>query len=118
MLLLQHDWPGNIRELRHTIEHAVISAENKKISEEVLQCSIPQKNRFNRKDIESYNGISLRLPDSGATLDDISNCAIRVTLKLVKGNKRKAARILGISPPRLYRKLEQIESSTNLIGTA
>jgi len=51
------------------------------------------------------NGLVIRLPAEGVSLSQIDRCAIQATLKLVKGNKRKAARILGISARRLYRKL-------------
>jgi DNA-binding NtrC family response regulator len=110
-LLLEYPWPGNVRELAHAIERAIIISESKKITKENLQESLKLNTKFEKTEKATDNGVTLKLPPGGATLNDIDNCAIRVTLKLVNGNKRKAARMLGISPPRLYRKIEQINKS-------
>lgn len=111
-LILEYQWPGNVRELRHAIERAAISAENKQITKSILQESLTVTRKLENIENYSDNGIGLKLPPHGATLKEIDNYAIRVTLKLVKGNKRKAAKMLGISPPRLYRKIEQMNHKT------
>jgi transcriptional regulator with PAS, ATPase and Fis domain len=88
--LRAHPWPGNIRELRNSIERAlVLSAPGTLELDSLLQ---PRMAR----------------PESGtlpfpAPLGTIIRAAILETLARVDGNKSEAARRLGISRPRLQR---------------
>ena len=104
--MLTHSWPGNVRELKYTVERALITTDRSQIDVEALQSSIMFTHSLESQEgAVQNNGLVIRLPAEGASLSQIDRCAIQATLKLVKGNKRKAARILGISAPRLYRKL-------------
>jgi len=93
--LQKYSWPGNIRELRNILLRSLIAA-NKIIKKKDLPESI-------RKG--SLPGHEIRFP-AGTPLPDIERESIIKTLQMAKGNKLKAAEILGISRRSLYNKLE------------
>lgn len=94
--LLAYSWPGNVRELENTIERAVALSDGKVIAIEDL----PE---------ELWNS-TLKIPDivnNGLiTMADLEEKHIRHVLKSVAGNKKAAAKILGLDRRTLYRKLE------------
>ena len=88
--MLQHDWQGNIRELRNVIEREVIFCKNGWITMSHLRCDatgVPKK---------SEDFINLR---------EMEEQYIKRVLNAVNNNKSKAARILGISRTTLRDKL-------------
>ena len=91
----KYNWPGNVRELSNVLERAIILANNSFIT---LR-EIPPLYKVNPED----------QADSPASLplDEIEKHHIRLVLETVRGNKTKAARILGVSRPKLYRKMEK-----------
>jgi transcriptional regulator with PAS, ATPase and Fis domain len=94
-ILQNYSWPGNIRELRNILLRSMIGAKNI-IKKRDLPDSI-QKG--------SQPGHEIRFP-AGTPLPDIERESIIRTLKMARGNKLKAAEILGISRRSLYNKLE------------
>lgn len=95
-ILLQYDYPGNIRELRNIIERAAILAEGPSIRPQDIPRDI--RDRLTGR------------PTEAQSLDDFvgheeRNFIIKV-LKEHGGNKSKAAKALGISRRNLYRKME------------
>jgi len=90
--LKTYNWPGNIRELEHSIEKAVILSDNKIIGEE----------DFNfRKTINSV------MDNGSMTLEDIEKSAILRVLKKHKGNLSEAAKELAISRQTIYNKMNK-----------
>lgn len=98
-LLRTHPWPGNASELRNAIERAVLFA---------------QKREIGLRDIAKWlspGGIpTIGLPFWGAgrpipTLEEMKVGYMKDILKLCGGNKCKAARLLGITPVTLRRRL-------------
>jgi two-component system, NtrC family, response regulator AtoC len=97
--LLRHRWPGNVRELEHVIERAVIVAEGDGVTMEDLPPTF--------RDAEpSAHQADFVIPPHH-TLEEIEKLAILQTLEHTKGNKRKAATILGVYRPTLYSKLRK-----------
>ncbi|HUI66789.1 MAG TPA: sigma-54 dependent transcriptional regulator [Nitrospirota bacterium] len=99
--LLTYDWPGNIRELRNTIERATVLADG----EVITIHDMPDK--FRTLDIEGVSTSSLR-----QALDTFERDYIRRSLTENKGNKDAAATKLGIDLATLYRKLKKLRIET------
>src|SRR5512146_1927945 len=99
--LLAYDWPGNIRELRNTIERATVLADGEMITIHDL----PDK--FRTLDIEGVSTSSLR-----QALDEFEREYIRRSLADNKFNKEAAAGKLGIDLATLYRKLKKLRIET------
>lgn len=94
-LLESYPWPGNIRELQHTIEKLVIFAKGSVIEESDLPENI----------ISQRTRQEIVLP-IGITLEEAEKRLIFATLDAMHGNKSRTARTLGIGRKTLLRKLE------------
>jgi len=104
--LQTHRWPGNVRELRNVIERAaILSGEDRTIGPEHLL--IQRRSAENSSGGESMGEI--RIPRTGKTLAAVEREAIQIALRLTNGNRSAAARMLGISRPRLARKVRDID---------
>jgi DNA-binding NtrC family response regulator len=97
-LFMNYDFPGNVRELEHIIERAVILADGKKIEPRHLP------GRFNKADVPSAE-----LPKEIIPLDEMERHYILKVLETTRGNKSKTAELLGISRSALWRKLKQFK---------
>ena len=101
--LHSHRWPGNVRELRNVIERAaILSGEERTIQPEHLLI----QRRSEGSGSDSIGEI--RMPRTGKTLAAIEREAIQIALRLTGGNRSAAARMLGISRPRLARKMRDV----------
>jgi len=97
--LLNYAWPGNIRELRNTIERAVVLTRYEKISVDDL----PEKIR----DYKTSNFlVGSDNPSELIPVQEVERRYILHVLKTVGGNKTLAARVLGLDRKTLYRKLQ------------
>ena len=92
--LKKYQWPGNIRELRHTLERAIILAESS-----VLQ---PTDFLFpeSEKEVEG-------LVFDNYNLEDVEKAVIRKAFKKHAGNVSHAAKELGLTRTSLYRRMEK-----------
>ena len=95
--LLAYPWPGNVRELEHAVERAVILARGTLIDVADLPPAISQTEAVTRV-------VSIPI---GMPLDEVEQRLIEETLKLTKGNKELAAKLLGIASRTIYRKLRE-----------
>jgi DNA-binding NtrC family response regulator len=93
--LIDYYWPGNIRELKHTIEKAVILCDS----------NILKPEDFYLKMDRTAKGEE----ETALTLSDIERKAIMKVLDQCNGNLTKAAKILDISRTTLYAKLGKVE---------
>jgi len=93
--LQSYHWPGNVRELENAIERAAVLSENGVILPELLP----------RKIIQTVFSAEPNTKSAMQTLADIEHDHIRAVLKFTGGNRARAARILGVSPSTLWRKL-------------
>jgi transcriptional regulator with PAS, ATPase and Fis domain len=93
-LLIRYSWPGNVRELEHAIERAVILARGPNITVRELPAEIAQgRSRARAADTLDLKEHEQRL--------------IRAGLERFKGNRRRAAEALNISPVTLWRKMKE-----------
>lgn len=96
--LINHNWYGNIRELKNTIERAVVLSPSDFI-EEVYGLSDGLKHESIAPNISQFELIPL---------EEIEKRHIKQVLSHVGGKREKAASILGITARTLYRKLKEL----------
>ncbi len=94
-VLKTHRWPGNIRELQHTIERGVILADGIEI----------KATDFNLTDALTTQG-STAIPDN-FNLKEIERLLIEKALEKHHSNISKAAKELGLTRAALYRRMEK-----------
>jgi len=99
-ILVGYDFPGNVRELKHIIERAVILVDGKTIERKHLPV------RF----LQETKPVGPQLPRAFATLAELEKRYIVEVLEASNGNKSKTSEILGISRAALWRKLKQIKA--------
>ncbi len=90
--MMNYDWPGNIRELEHTIERAVLMSNGTKINLSDLGLA---KTSDAPSSIEELS------------LEDVEALLIKKALVRCDGNVSRAANALGLSRSALYRRLEK-----------
>ena len=94
--MFSYSWPGNVRELRNTVEAAVVLSRSNVIDIDDLP---PQL-----RETSGESTISFSLP---ITMEEAEKGLILETISFCKGNKTKAADLLGIGRKTLHRKLAQ-----------
>jgi len=93
--LMAYHWPGNIRELQHLVERAVIMSDH----EIILADDFPISGHVQQSEP--------LINDSAGNLDDIEREVIRNVLSKHGGNISHAAKELGLTRASLYRRLEK-----------
>jgi PAS domain S-box-containing protein len=91
-LMMDHDWPGNVREVENVIQFSVIKCKSNTIMPEDLPLELRQN-----LDLKNKRGPSRKL----------TIAAVRAAIKTAGGNKAKAARSLGVGRATLYRFLNE-----------
>ncbi|WP_300037088.1 sigma-54-dependent Fis family transcriptional regulator [Methanospirillum sp.] len=95
-IFMEYDWPGNIRELLHVLEHAFVLCEESVIRVDNLP------HEFKVHPIaQPYRNSTIVIKKSKLNKDDILNA-----LEKNGWNKVKTAQALGISRPNLYQKMK------------
>ncbi|MEN8262233.1 MAG: sigma 54-interacting transcriptional regulator, partial [Nitrospirota bacterium] len=97
--LIDHNWPGNIRELENAIEHACIRSKTNRIDLESLPSSITGKTIQEISESDMGWGAISRV--------ETEKFFIEKLLKKYSGNKSKAAKHLGISRTTFWRKVKK-----------
>jgi two-component system response regulator HydG len=100
--LSNYDWPGNIRQLRNCIRTMVVMCDRDQLDVHDIPPEITQRRQL----------IAGSRPAAGlgaVSLDELEKQAIEETLAKTKGNREKAARILGIGERTLYRKIKEYD---------
>jgi DNA-binding NtrC family response regulator len=95
-LLMDYEWSGNVRELENTIESILVIH-----SPEVVD--LPHLPAEIREYKEKPELISIKV---GTRLEEVERELLIQTLKATKGNKRRAAELLGINVRTIHRKME------------
>lgn len=95
-LLLSYAWPGNIRELRYSIERAVILFDGEELG------------------VEDFSALStgdtqLSIRGQNLSLDQIEESTVRQVLQKHNGNVSYAAKELGLTRTSLYRRMKKYE---------
>ena len=94
-VLMRHDWPGNVRALRHAAERAVIMADG-------------DQYRLEDFPLPSRSGAPVvAIPESSLNLDQLEKQMIERALRMHHFNISLAASELGLSRGALYRRMEK-----------
>jgi DNA-binding NtrC family response regulator len=119
--LLRYPWPGNVRQLQNVIERAVVLTQGSLITprnlpQEVLH-NVPHESAPSSQSASGFemsDGLSeIPLPrplltaSQSLNLADREKAALLAALEQSRGNKKKAAELLGIHRPTLYTKLKK-----------
>ena len=102
-VLIDYDWPGNIRELENVIERAAILCRNGVIEPEDL--SLPNAPMT----LPSGTGRGDQKVGTAIPLKEIERYHIEGVLRSFRGNKAESAKVLGISLKTLYTKIQQYQ---------
>jgi DNA-binding NtrC family response regulator len=97
-LLRRHDWPGNIRELSHVVESAMVVCDGPEVRPEHLPASVRTQPAPAASGPVAAGG-------TWPTLAEVERAHVEAALKAAAGHRGNAARLLGISERNLYRKL-------------
>jgi len=103
--LMAYNWPGNVRELENCIERAVALARLDHLTFEDLPDKI-REHRAERFTMTANEG------DEILSLDEVEQRYMLRVIKLLNGNKARAAQMLGLDRRTLYRKLESYASQS------
>jgi len=99
-VLSHYDWPGNVRQLRNTIRTMVVMCDRDRLDARDIPLDIAQ-----RRQLIAASQQPAVMGD--VSLNELEKQAIEETLAKTKGNREKAAKILGIGERTLYRKIKE-----------
>ncbi len=144
-MLQKYDWPGNVRQLENILQRIIVISENKSsIQVGDVQQALEGELSYleNVGDLRSHGSKAITdiydsdekgnksapinlneyvrsIPDKSSKdglLPEIENEAILQVLNSVKGNRKEAARILGISSTTLWRRLKKMDLGADIKG--
>lgn len=106
--MMQHDWPGNVRELENAVERGCAFATCGVVGLGDLPTQLRQEG------MAAHQAVNTRAkeqePDDGVHVTPIAELerqAILDAIRMLDGDKLKAAKLLGIGKTTLYRKLKE-----------
>jgi two-component system response regulator HydG len=102
--LIAHDWPGNIRQLRNTIERMLVLDSDGLLDVDDLPDDILPANDGDADTARSFSGADGLV---GRPLTEVERFYIEQALALVDGKREDAAALLGIGERTLYRKIKE-----------
>ncbi|HLY59429.1 MAG TPA: helix-turn-helix domain-containing protein, partial [Terriglobia bacterium] len=94
--LMQYNWPGNVRELENSIQRALVLGNGPEIQTNDLPSSV------------LCPILAESVAGEASSLKDMESQAIKHALQDAHGDRRKAAKKLGIGRTTIYRKLKEL----------
>jgi len=110
-MLIQYDWPGNIRELRNVIEWIVALHDERELTTKHLSLIGPFRDRVLIANLHESTTLKLDnfvLPPDKFPLENFVDHIIQAAVQMHNGNKTLAADYLGISRRTVYYRLEKL----------
>jgi two-component system, NtrC family, response regulator HydG len=104
-----YSWPGNVRELENVIERAVVLARGSRVELTDLPEGVAERPVMLLRDPAGEAGPALEgffKVRVGTPLAEVEQRLLEETLRFTKGNKALTARMLGIDPKTVFRKLK------------
>jgi len=105
--MMRHDWPGNIRELEHAIERACAMSSGPVLQLGDLPTQLQQQGLEAHRTAAATQETGADSTAEVVTLAELERQAILGAIRMLKGDKLLAARMLGIGKTTLYRKLKE-----------
>ncbi|GIW81153.1 MAG: acetoacetate metabolism regulatory protein AtoC [Gemmatales bacterium] len=115
-VLLDYDWPGNVREMANVMEHAFIISGGSVISPDHLPAHIRHPKKATTLRMSAAFPSASLSTSSPRTLHEIEMEHVLRVLEKHGGNKPAAAKELGISLKTLYNKLNQMQEERKSAG--
>jgi two-component system response regulator AtoC len=117
-MLVERPWEGNVRELKHAVERAVLLEEGDWLTEEDFEWERSEVHETKKRPSAAVSSdpasardtLVLCVPLEQASANEVQSMLAHKVLDYVGGNKMKAAKILKISRPRLDRILRKASS--------
>lgn len=113
--LLQHSWPGNIRELQHCMERAIVLSGKAVLEAEDIPLERRATSTVLPAPVDRQNAEQSHLGGEGQdgggptfNLEELERRAIARAISASNGNLTRAAELLGITRFALYRKIEKL----------
>ncbi len=97
--LRSYAWPGNVRELSHAVERAVLMLDGDTLDDAALNLK-PEATH-------ALSGAAALAASGSMTVDEAEEQLVRGALERTGGNIQRAATLLGLSRPSLYRRMEK-----------
>ncbi len=97
--LRSYAWPGNVRELSHAVERAVLMLDGDTLDDTALNLK-PEATH-------ALSGAAALAANGSMTVDEAEEQLVRGALERTGGNIQRAATLLGLSRPSLYRRMEK-----------
>ncbi|MBN2020440.1 MAG: sigma 54-interacting transcriptional regulator [Sedimentisphaerales bacterium] len=102
-ILLEYEYPGNVRELENIIEHCFVLCQSEIIQREYLPAM------FQKKQTDESVGLN-----KAVTLEEMERIFIKQALRQNNGNRTAAARQLGINKSTLFRKMKAFDITNKI----
>jgi len=105
-----HDWPGNVRELKNAVHRAYVLSDPPEIQTEAAEAVLTDSGAAELRPVAGDEGTWPAVPVRvGDTLQAVEKKLLTATLLAVKGDKRVAAELLGVSLKTIYNKLKEYQ---------
>lgn len=98
--MISNPWQGNVRELKNSIERAVILCDNSMITEDDLMYE-----KYGAK--QKHTDMAISIPPGGISLEAVEKALIVKAMERGEGNKTRAAQLLKITRNALYSRLNK-----------
>jgi DNA-binding NtrC family response regulator len=117
-VLLDYGWPGNVRQLRNTIERSVVLAEGEEITLDVLPQEIASKRLQEEAVVDVIKGINIPLSlNFKDAKREFERKYIERCLENSSGNITQAAAALGMHRQSLQHKIKELGLTKRFIST-
>ena len=105
--LLTYPWPGNVRELRNAIERAILLCDGGLITHEHLPSTMSRAEAASPPRTNGSASIPATFVASEMRIDSVERDLVEKALGQTKGNKARAARLLGLTRAQIYSRIEK-----------
>jgi DNA-binding NtrC family response regulator len=111
-VVLAYDWPGNIRELRNSIERAVLIGSDRYIQASDLAIKSRVRESGGETNVEAefapdFSGFEIKVPNHGVNFEDVERQLIRIAMRHCNNNASAAARFLRMTRETLRYRLKK-----------